>query len=118
MPHTAPFIYRTFYDVPRFLVVDYQNQRFLFDSAFDNDLDEYPNFYQVFLLGEVTQETLSGSWINLAERAERSLGEVPIKDVVFDATLCREIQTDILDDLLAAPRPAEPEPVELVGASV
>ena len=106
MPSTAPFIYREFYDVPRFLVVTHRGQQFLFESAFDDDLDEYPDVYQVFLLRDVSENELQGSWVFLSEKAQACLGAVPVKDVVFDETGRREIKTDVLDRLLAdATRP-------------
>jgi len=106
MLSTAPFVYREFYDVPRFLVVTHHGQQFLFESAFDDDLDEYPDVYQVFLLRDVSENELQGSWVFLSEKAQACLGAVPVKDVVFDETGRREIKTDVLDRLLAdATRP-------------
>ena len=106
MPSTAPFVYREFYDVPRFLVVTHHGQQFLFESAFDHDLDEYPDTYQVFLLRDIAEDDLKGSWVYLSEKAQARLGIVPIKDVVFDETWRRAIETDVLERLLAdAPRP-------------
>lgn len=111
MTDTAPFIYREFYDVPRFLVVTHCGQQFLFESAFDDDLDEYPDVYQVFLLRDVPDDELKGSWVHLSEKAQTRLGLVPVRDVVFDETGRRKIETNVLERLLAdAPRP-------LVGAA-
>ena len=111
MPDTAPFVYREFYDVPRFLIVTHRGQQFLFESAFDDDLDEYPDVYQVFLLRDVPEDELKGSWVYLSDKAQIRLGIVPVKDVVFDETGRREIETGVLERLLAdVPRP-------LVGAA-
>ena len=106
MPSTAPFVYREVYDVPRFLVVTHRGQQFLFESAFDEELDEYPAVYQVFLLRDVAEDELKGSWVHLSEKAQARLGAVPVQDVVFDETGRREIETGVLEGLLAgAPRP-------------
>ncbi len=108
MSSAAPFVYREFYDVPRFLVVTYRRQQFLFESAFDDDLDDYPDVYQVFLLRDVSENELKGSWVHLSEKAQAYLGKAPVKDVRFDPTLRREIETDVLEGLLANNAPREP----------
>lgn len=111
MPAKAPFVYRSFWDVPRFLVVTYREQRFLFECEFDDNLDDYPDAYRVFLLRDISEAELAGSWVHLSDKAQAYLGEVPVKDVHFDPTLRREIETDVLERLLAqAPR-------ELAGAA-
>ena len=111
MERTAPFVYREVYDVPRFMVVTHDRRQFLFESAFDDDLDDYPDFYRVFLLRPTSPDDLSGSWLHLSDRSEAYLGQVPVRDVIFDETNRRTIQTGVLERLLAgAPR-------ELTGAA-
>ena len=111
MERTAPFVYREVYDVPRFMVVTYDQRQFLFESAFDDDLDDYPDIYHVFLLRPTSPDDLSGSWVNLSDRSESYLGKVPVQDIVFDVTKRREIGTGVLERLLAG------VPRELTGAA-
>ena len=111
MERTAPFVYREVYDVPRFMGVTHDRRQFLFESAFNDDLDDYPDFYHVFLLRPTTPDDLNGSWVHLSERSEAYLGKVPVRDVVFDETNRREVGTGVLERLLASP------PRELTGAA-
>ena len=105
MPSTAPFVNREFYDVPRFLAATHRGQQFLFESAFDDDLDEYPAVDQVSLLRNVPEDELKGLCAYLSEKVQARLGTAPVKDIVFDETRRREIETDVLERLLAdAPR--------------
>lgn len=92
--------YRGFYDVPRLFLVNYQNQTVFFSCPFDEKQDEYPETYKVFLLPSLSAEELQGDWEQLASRASQFLGEVPVKDVRFDASKRREIDTAVMDALL------------------
>lgn|SRR5438046_1164081 len=91
--------YRDFYDVPRIFLVNHRGTLYLFDCPFDQDLDEYPDIYRVFVLPSDPCSDLSGSWDDLASRATAYLGEVPVKSVQFDSTRRREIETDVIDEL-------------------
>lgn len=102
MQNTAKLRYQGFYDVPRSFVVKHGGRQILFDCVFDDDLDDYPETYQVYLLPSLSDEELTGSWERLPERATEFLGEVPVGDVQFDSTRRREIDTAVLDALLPA----------------
>lgn len=96
----ASIEYRGFYDVPRLFLVNYQNQTFFFCCPYDDRLDDYPENYQVFLLPSMTVEELQGNWERLSSHALGFLGEVPVKEVRFDASSRREIDTAVIDVLL------------------
>ncbi len=101
----ATIRYRDFYDVPRLFVTNYHGQLYLFDCPFDNDLDEYPDSYQVYQLPALTEAELAGSWENLPALALRSLGAVAVADVQFDPAKRTRINTAIFGKLLAWPMP-------------
>jgi hypothetical protein len=44
------FQYGDFCDVPRFIILKYRDTLFLLRSAFDEELDEYPDSYSVYRL--------------------------------------------------------------------
>lgn len=89
----VPFLYREFYDVPRVIVVDLPDGRFMLDCPFNDGLDDYPNEYQVVKL--VGDEPLDGSWVGLgAGRA--SLGTVPVSQGLFDESRRRFLRWDIV----------------------
>lgn len=91
--------YRDFYDVPRIFIVNHRGTLYLFDCPFNQDLDEYPDIYRVFVLPAESCSDLSGSWDDLASRATAYLGEVPVKSVQFDSTRRREIEIDVIAEL-------------------
>lgn len=91
--------YRDFYDVPRIFVVNHRGTVYLFDCPFDQELDEYPDIYKVFVLPPGSYSDLSRSWDDLASRATAYLGEVPVKSVQFDSTKRREIDISVMDEL-------------------
>ena|ERR1044071_2553103 len=99
MSEKSAIQYRDFYDVPRIFLVNHRGTQYLFDCPFDQDLDDYPDTYRVFVLPADSCSNLSGSWEDLASSATAYLGKVPVKSVQFDSTRRREIETDVLDEL-------------------
>jgi hypothetical protein len=96
----ARITYRDFYDVPRVFVTHYRGMQILFDGKFDEAKDEYSETYRVYVLPDLADEILNGSWMNLSDLATRFLGEVAVKDVTFDSSKRQEIDTGILDTLV------------------
>lgn len=78
--------YREFYDFPRMFVAVHNGVQYLFDGSFSDELDDYPDEYQVFVLPGLTRDQLSGSWATLRDLASRRLGSIPIRHVLFDST--------------------------------
>ena len=68
----------------------------MFDCPFDNDLDDFPSSYKVYLMKDLTEEELDGSWEGLTKKSQRVLGNIPTEDVVFDPTREKEIDAAIL----------------------
>jgi hypothetical protein len=106
MTNWAPIRYMGFWDVPRIFLVRHQGYQFLFDCPFDDELDDYAEAYQVYLMPEIPDEELPRDWTTLRGRAIRRLGEIPVSKVQFDPTKRRQIDTAVLDALTphAAPR--------------
>jgi hypothetical protein len=50
MDDMVPFRFVEFFDVPRTIVVRYRKLLFLLQTAFDHELDKYPENYSVYLL--------------------------------------------------------------------
>jgi hypothetical protein len=93
--------YMGFYDVPRNFIARNRGQTLLFDSPFDEVLDDYPDEYKVFLLPAFKDEELPKDWTTLPERALGYLGEVPIDRVLFDQSKRQSIDSAILDELIS-----------------
>jgi len=94
-----PIRYREFWDVPRSFLVRFRGRLFLFESLFDDALDDYPPRYKVHLMPDLAEDELKGSWEHLSRRSVGWLGEVPVQSVKFDPTLRREIHADIFGSL-------------------
>lgn len=50
MAEMVPFRFVEFYDVPRSIVVRHRGRLFLLQSAFDDEIDNYPDRYSVYML--------------------------------------------------------------------
>src|SRR4051812_31790045 len=106
MTRSVPIRYRDFWDVPRIFLAEHRGQRFLFDCPFDEDTEDFPHHYHVYLLPALTEDEWAVSWESWRGRAIRCLGVVPIKSVLSDAPRRTEVGTELLDDFLD--RPAVP----------
>jgi hypothetical protein len=94
--HWGAITYRGFHDVPRFFIVADGEQTYLFDCTFDEDLDDYPDDYTIYLMPALEPADLNGSWENLHSRAVALLGKIAVSDLIFDETLRKSIDLDVL----------------------
>lgn len=95
--------YRDFWDVPRIFFVRHDGQLLLFDCPFDEEIEDHPDTYHVYLMPELAPNDLAGSWAHLSQRAIRLLGVIPIQDVAFDPTHRRQIDGSVLASVLPPP---------------
>jgi formiminotetrahydrofolate cyclodeaminase len=99
MPQWGPIVYREFHDVPRVIMVSDGTRNYLFDSVFDEALDEYRDSYDIYEMPKLSEEEMKSSWLKIEQRALRHLGRVPVKEVSFDSTKRRELDLSILEHL-------------------
>jgi hypothetical protein len=92
--------YRDFWDVPRIFLVSFEQSLFLFDCRFSDEVEDYSNKYQVFLMPYLEEQDLIGSWKRLPKKATRSLGEIPVQEVRFDETRRKFIEGEAVLKLL------------------
>jgi hypothetical protein len=101
MVEMTAFRYGGFYDVPRCLSFRYRGKRFLLQSAFDEDLDEYPTDYSVYIVPEsVDDSVLVCSPDFLSNTPMACIGRIPIDQVVFDPSKRNELDASILDSFV------------------
>ena len=100
----ADIDYRDFWDQPRIFFVRHDGRLYLFDCAFDDETEDYPETYAVYEMPNLTESDYAGSWAHLSDRAIRHLGEIPLDQVRFDPTRRRQIDTAVFATLI--PRPA------------
>jgi hypothetical protein len=103
MTQWAPIRYMGFWDVPLNFLVAHDGQSILFDCPFDEDIEDYAETYQVYLMPEISVEELPKDWTTLPSRAIRRLGEVPVASVQFDPTKRRQINTEVFANLMPQP---------------
>jgi hypothetical protein len=72
----------------------------LFDCEFDESIDDYSETYKVYVLPDISDDGLRGSWEHLSEKSTQFLGLLPVRGVVFDPSMRREVETQIIDALL------------------
>jgi hypothetical protein len=96
----TPFQYAGFYDYPRTIVLRHREKLLLLESRFDDELDEYPKVYTVYLLPQSAKAQLnSGSWKFLEGMQLDPIGRIPIESVRFDRTRRKKLDASILDKL-------------------
>jgi len=101
MVEMTPFTYGGFCDVPRCLTLRYRGSRLLLQSAFDEDLDEYPAEYSVYVVPESADD--SGTVCSpefLSKTPMACIGQIAIDQVVFDPTKRKELDASILDPFI------------------
>lgn len=92
----APIRYRDFWDVPRVFTVTLRGMTYLFDCPFDDELDEYPDSYVVYMLSPSHGPE---NW-PLAGNAElERVGSVEVRLVAFDPTRRQAIRAEVLANL-------------------
>jgi hypothetical protein len=89
--------YREFYDIPRIFLTKTGNRVFLFDCSFNDEKDEYEETYKIYLMPQLDEKQLAGSWENLPAKATRLLGEIPTSEVEFDTTLRQQVNLGVLN---------------------
>jgi hypothetical protein len=76
--------YSGFYDVPLLFSVKARDGYLVFDCEFDDELDDYPDCYQVKLV--LTTEQMTGEEQRAALPSAVSIGSIPKVELQFDDT--------------------------------
>ena len=85
--------YREFCDVPRAVIARHGADTFLFDSRFDEVLDDYISHYEVWRLPPLSKEQLAGSWVGLDSLALERLPDVGLHELPFEIPVVRGTDT-------------------------
>src|SRR6266852_3678230 len=80
-------LYSGFYDAPLAFVTTYENSQYLFwRGFFDDELDDYPSEYEVFILPNLSEKEIKESWPLLPKKAVAFIGKISMDRVMFDPT--------------------------------
>lgn len=94
------FHYFAYWDVPRVILVFHRDRLFLLDSRFKDELDDFDECFDVYLMPEgMPRDRLPDDGQRLASLATRHLGRIPVKAVIFDDTRRQSLDSSILDQL-------------------
>lgn len=91
-------VYSGFWDYPFAFVVKYKNSTYLFlRGGFDEQLDDYPSEYQVYLRNDININTLEENFgVNGCGEA---IGRVDMKQIKFDPTHREQIYSDVFKQI-------------------
>lgn len=101
MTRWAAIDYRDFWDFPRIFFLTDRGQTYLFDCPFDEESEDYPDEYRVYLMPPMTAVEKDGSWAGLYRKAVAELGRVRTSAVRFDPTKRQFADASVLDTLAA-----------------
>lgn len=97
--------YRDFWDQPRIFFVRVEGNLILFDCAFDEEIEDYPDDYLIYRMPEMTESEWEGSWAGIARRANEQLGVIPLSNVRFDDTRRKQIDSGVLQPFVERLKP-------------
>ncbi len=97
--------YGSYWDVPREFLVRYRDSLYLFESLFNETLDDYSPTFQVYRVPAKTTDKSKVPWTDL-KVAGQHLGEIPVSEVQFKSeplsghalpTQLRFVSTSVFD---------------------
>ena len=83
---TIEFRYQGFYDYPLCMLMKYRGLTLMLVRDFDESLDDYWDYYELYLMPEIQKADLEGGWDQLQTRSIHHLGNIPISQLIFDST--------------------------------
>jgi len=92
-------IYSGFYDFPLAFVASYENVQYLFYREWDDELDDYRDEYDVFILPNLSEDEIRKGWAGALEKG-KPFGKIPVKQVVFDSTHRLIVDTITFDRII------------------
>ena len=76
--------YFSFWDVPRTFAFGYKGKVYVLTSEFDDDLDEYPDDYEVVVVSGIASMSMVSDWRSIERLPKTSVGRVAVASVRFD----------------------------------
>jgi hypothetical protein len=94
-----PIKYFSFWDVPRSFTFEQAGTVYVLTSEFDDDLDEYPDDYEVFVVSGTGNLSVVTDWKSIEPLHKTRVGKVPVATVHFDESRRRFVDTSFLDSV-------------------
>jgi hypothetical protein len=92
--------YFSFWDVPRTFAFERGGNVYVLTSEFDDDLDEYPGDYEVFVVSGIRNLSVVSDWKSIEPLPKTSVGRVPVASVRFDESRRKYVDSSFLDTIL------------------
>ncbi|MCL6712956.1 hypothetical protein M8R20_38900 [Pseudomonas sp. R2.Fl] len=83
MSDWSTIAYRDFWDVPRMIVARRGEETFLFYSRFDEELDDFISYYEVWRMPWLEEGDLRGSWEGLELWALERMPDIGLRELPF-----------------------------------
>jgi hypothetical protein len=91
-----PIKYFSFWDVPRTFVFEHDSKLYMLTSEFDEEMDEYPNEYEVYVIPNHKFVAVS-DWNSVEALPTTRIGRVSISSVSFDSTRRKFVDDSFLE---------------------
>ena len=91
--------YFSFWDVPRTFAFQRDGKVYVLTSEFDDDLDEYPNDYEIFVVSGIGDLSVVSDWKSIEPLPKTAVGTVPVASVRFDKSLRKCVDGSFLDTI-------------------
>jgi hypothetical protein len=91
--------YFSFWDVPRTFAFERGGKVYVLTSEFDDNLDEYPDDYEVFVVSGIGNLSVVSDWKSIEPWPKTSVGRVPVASVRFDRSLRKYVDGSFLDTI-------------------
>ena len=91
--------YFSFWDVPRTFAFEQGGKVYLLTSEFDDDLDEYPDDYEVFIISGIGNLSAVSDWKSIERLHKTRVGKVPVAAVHFDESRRKFVDSSLLNSI-------------------
>jgi hypothetical protein len=91
--------YFSFWDVPRTFAFERGGNVYVLTSEFDDDLDEYPDDYEVFVVSDIGNLSEVSDWKSIEPLPKAPIGRVPVASVQFDESRRKYVDGSFLETI-------------------
>jgi len=91
--------YFSFWDVPRTFAFEQGGKVYLLTSEFDDDVDEYPDDYDVFVVSGIENLSVVNDWKSIEPLPKARVGKIPVAAVQFDSSHRKFVDGSFLDSI-------------------
>jgi hypothetical protein len=91
--------YFSFWDVPRTFAFERGGKVYVLTSEFDDDLDDYPDDYEIFVVSGIENLSVVSDWQSIEPLPKTPVGRAPVGSVRFDESLRKYVDGSFMDTI-------------------